>query len=383
MSKVRAARRLAGAALVVALTSGCIQTPSALTCDPTLVATGNAFVLAMSDLSTVSGKMRASMAVACAAIATDLGVSAVPSVGDGTMVSDDTMQQVCTMATTAIKAAWMSPPLVEGGMCEVDAQAQFSCESQCDVTHQCTPPTVVARCTPAELSGTCSGTCDAMATCEGSATVMANCQGTCAASCTGTCTGGTCVGMCDGAASMGTCTGMCQGECSGSCKGTCSGDCTLDSNASINCGAEATCKGGCSVAYTEPVCEGVLTPPMCTIDANCEAACESQASLEATCTPPSIVFVSTGNSAMLNATLTTNLPAILEVVAQGALVAKAAANVSMAAQSVGMQLSDSAACTVMFGVDFATQVTASVAASTTISVSVMASATVSAAAVGG
>ena len=40
--------------------------------------------------------------------------------------------------------------------------------------------------------------------------------------------------------SDGPCTGSC--ECAGTCTGTCSGDCTLAAGASINCGAEATCK---------------------------------------------------------------------------------------------------------------------------------------------
>jgi hypothetical protein len=382
MSNVRRARRLAGAALVVAATSGCTQA-GGLTCDPTLVATGDAFEGAMTELVTVSGTMRASLAVACAAIATDLGMSP-PIVGNGTMVSDATMQQVCTMATAAIKAAWVSPPLIEGGQCQVDATAQFNCESTCDVTGQCTAPSIVARCSPADLSGTCTGDCEAMATCEGSATVAAQCQGTCAASCTGTCGGGNCTGTCSGTSITGMpCAGTCDGECTGTCTGTCSGDCTLASGASINCGANATCKGGCSVAYTAPVCEGALTPPTCNLNANCEAACASQASLQATCTPPSVVFLSSGTPTALDTTLGKNLPAILNVIAQGKLVATAAANVSSAAQSVSTEITNSAACTVMFGVELATQVQTSVAASTTITVSIQASASVSAAAVGG
>jgi hypothetical protein len=374
-------RRLAGAALAVALTSGCTQANlTSLTCDPTLEATGQAFQGAMTDLVTVSGGMRASLAVACAAIATDLGMTP-PAVGDGTMVSDATMQQACTMATAAIKAAGTSVPLIEGGQCQVDAQAQFSCETQCDVTHMCQPPTIVARCSKADLSGTCSGSCEAMAVCEGSATVAAQCQGTCAASCSGTCSG-PCTGTCDGTTSTSTCSGTCVGQCAGSCKGTCTGDCTLDASASINCGAEATCKGGCSVAYTAPVCEAALTAPSCTIDANCEAACSGEGSLKATCTAPTVVLVSASNP-MLKTTLEKNLPSILNVLAQGKLVAQAAASVAGAAQNVSTELSNSAACALVFGVDFATQITASVQASTTITVSVQASVNVSTAAVGG
>jgi hypothetical protein len=93
--------------------------------------------------------------------------------------------------------------------------------------------------------------------------------------------------------------------------------------------------------------------------------------------------VLSGGSTALQTTLQKNLPAILKVDAQGVLVAQAAVGVSMAAQQVATQISDSAACTVVFGAEFATQATATVAASTTISVSVMASASVTAAAASG
>jgi hypothetical protein len=384
MNNVRRARRVAGAALVVALTSGCSQALSTVNnaaCDDTLAATGEQFEAAMTSLVTVSGTLRASLAVACAGIASDLGMTP-PAVGDGTMATDAQMQQACDMATTAIKAAWMSPPLIEGGQCTVDAMAQFNCESACDVSHMCTTPSLVARCKPADLSGMCSGECEAKATCEGSASVEANCQGTCAATCSGTCTGGACVGTCGGTAgNTGPCTGTCVGECSGTCTGTCNGDCTLDSTAMLNCGATATCKGGCMGTYTAPVCEGTLTPPSCTINTNCEAACEGQGSFRSTCTPPTVVVP--GGSVALQATLKKNLPAIVAVDTQVALMGQAAANVSTAAQQVAMQISASAACVVVFGAEFATQVTATVAASTTISVSVTASATVSTAALSG
>jgi hypothetical protein len=375
MSNVRRAGRLAGVALVVALTSGCSQAPGGFACDATLVASATALDGAMTALITLSGQMRASLAVACAAIASDLGQNP-PAVGDGTMVSDATMQQVCTMATNAIKAAGKSTILIEGGKCQVDAQDQFDCEAQCDVNHKCQPPTVVTRCSPAELSVVCGGTCQAMATCEGSATVAAQCQGTCMATCNGTCSGA-CNGTCDGTMSTGTCAGTCQGECAGSCKGTCTGDCTLDANASINCGAQARCRGGCSGAYTQPVCESTLNPPSCTVDANCEAACQGQGSLKATCAAPSVVLVTAGSTA-LGTTLTKNLPTILQVDAQAVLVAKTAAAVATAAQKVSTALSNSAACA-LTAVDFAAQVAASLQASQTISVSVQASASVTAA----
>ncbi len=387
MINVRRARSLAGAVLVVGLMGGCGQLTTQvnnLACDPTLEATGDAFEAAMTSMVTVSQGMRSSLAVACAGIATDLGMTP-PDVSNSATLTDAAMQQACNMAAAAIKAAGMSTPIIEGGTCQVDAQAQFTCEQQCDVTHMCTTPTVVARCSPADLSGTCSGSCEAMAVCEGSATVAANCKGTCAATCTGTCTGGACVGTCDGTESSGPCATMCTGTCAGTCSGTCSGDCTLAANDSLNCGAEATCRGGCSVAYTAPVCEAALNPPSCQIDATCESACEGQGSLQATCTAPSVVLVTAGSpaNAMLKTTLTKNLPAILQIIDQGKLVAQAAVNISTAAQTLSKTLAGATACEVVFGVEFATQVQASVAASTTIGLSVMASASVSASVVGG
>jgi hypothetical protein len=319
--------------------------------------------------------MRAKLAVACAGIAKDLGETP-PDVGDGRSVSDDTMKQACDLASTAIKAKIAASgnvvPIVEGGHCEVDAQAQFDCEAQCDVDGKCMPPSIEARCDPGDLSGECDGTCMASAYCEGSATVAANCQGSCDATCTGTC-GGNCVGTCDGTNSTGSCAGQCVGRCDQSCKGTCTGNCKLDASAMVTCGAMASCRGGCTVAYKAPKCEGELKPPSCNIDAECEAGCSGQGTLTATCTPPKVTILA-GADAALAATLEANLPAIVDVAAQGALVAKAAADVATAATSVVTEVADSAGCAVIYGVDFATKLKGSVDASLTITVSVQATA---------
>lgn len=381
MSKGKRSRWLAVPALValagVPGAGGCglLNSVEDKVCAPDLAAKAQALEGAVEALQTVSAQMKAKLAVACAGIAKDLGQK-TPDVGDGTNVPDDTMKAVCDIASTAIKdkiaASGHVVPIIEGGRCQVDAKAQFDCEAKCDVDGKCMPPTIEARCDPGDLSGECDGTCTASATCEGSATVAANCQGSCDATCKGTCAGN-CVGTCDGNPSTTSCAGTCDGRCDAGCKGTCTGNCKLDANAMVMCGAMATCRGGCSVAYKAPKCEGTLKPPSCNIDAECEAGCSGQGTLTATCTPPTVSILA-GADAALAATLEANLPAILDVAAQGALVAKAAADVSTAAQKVVTEVANSAGCAVIYGVDFATKLKGSVDASFSITVSVQATA---------
>jgi hypothetical protein len=365
---------------VVASASGCATLGTGGTngvCDQDLQARAQALEGAVEDLVTVAGNRKAQLAVACAAMAKDLGMSP-PSVGDGTMVSDDTLTSVCNMASMAIKAKIAATghivPVIQGGRCVVDAQAQFTCEQMCDVSGMCMAPTIEARCNKGDLSGECDGTCMAGAYCEGSATVAAQCQGTCDAQCVGKCMGN-CVGTCDGTASMTTCAGTCTGTCSASCTGTCSGNCKLDANAMVMCGAMASCRGGCSVAYKQPTCEGTLTPPSCKLNAECEAGCSGQGTLKATCTPPTVDIL-IGMDASLKTTLTTNLPAVVNVAKQGALVAMAVQQVSTAAQNVVTEVGNSVGCAVVVGADFATKIQASVTAAASINVSVMATVTI-------
>jgi hypothetical protein len=359
---------------VVAISSGCTQST---VCDANLQAKAQALEGAVSDLVTVSTQMRSQLAVACAQMAKDLGQTP-PSVGDGSGVTDDTLTQVCNLAAMAIKtkiaATSKIVPVIQAPKCTFDAQTQIMCEGTCDASGMCQPGTIEARCNPGDLSVQCQGTCNAMATCEGSAMVAATCQGTCDATCTGTCAGN-CVGTCDTMPSMTTCAGMCQGRCDASCKGTCTGNCKLDANAMIMCGANVTCRGGCTGKYTAPTCEGVLKPPSCNVDAECEAGCKSRATLRATCTPPTVSILA-GGDATLKMTLETNMPVVAAVGAQAVLVAMAAKDVSTAANNVVGELQASAACAVVIGADFATKIQATVAAAATVDVSVTATVTV-------
>jgi hypothetical protein len=149
----------------------------------------------------------------------------------------------------------------------------------------------------------------------------------------------------------------------------------------VSCGAEATCKGGCSVTYKEPVCEAELKPLQCDIDADCKAGCQGQGSIKAKCEPPKVVIQASGD-ATLSATLTTNLPAILDVQAKATLVAKGAVLVAEKAVAVGGEVAGSAECALSYGADFAAQLQASAQASASVNVSVQASASASGSASG-
>jgi hypothetical protein len=107
----------------------------------------------------------------------------------------------------------------------------------------------------------------------------------------------------------------------------------------MNCGATVSCKGGCSVAVTEPKCETELTPPVCTGDTNCQTSCSGQASAHAECSAPSVTLIAnidaTGDIAKLKATLEANLPNILLAAkTKGQLAVRALQNVAATGQAV-------------------------------------------------
>jgi hypothetical protein len=426
-SKFVPAAVIAGAVGLLALSNGCSAVSNAVQaaqgCDEfqggassvaslSIDAKTKAFVTAAADLQAISASMEAAVFASCKNIATDLGVADTWSAMSGL---DAQTTEACNQASTKIsgilstaQTAGVAVTLsISGGECTVNASAQINCEGSCKADASCTEPSVTVRCSPGDLSGQCSGTCNAMATCEGSVSAEANCQGSCEADCDGSCTGsasaqvdcnGTCSGNCNGtcggtAQTTGTCSGTCEGKCdamctaaagvklhcSGTCSGKCTGNCTLAAMSTVMCGASVNCKGGCSVAYTAPTCEGKLTPPMCMGDANCQASCSSDAELTATCTPPTVSLEVVGTaSADLTAlvtTIQTNLPAIIQVFkTQGKLALDGATNVVSTGSAVVSEVTSlggkALACATV-----AAQASAS--ASVSVNVSVMASASVS------
>jgi hypothetical protein len=174
-------------------------------------------------------------------------------------------------------------------------------------------------------------------------------------------------------------TAMCHGKCASSCNGKCMGQCKLDATASMNCGANVRCTGGCSATLAAPKCETELKPAVCTGDSNCQANCAARASAHAQCSPPTVTLVAevdaTSDVAKLKATLEANLPSIvLAAKTKGQLALRALNKVSATGQAV---INSS---TNLSGKDLAcagTATTASVKAAASMSVSVNGSTSVS------
>jgi hypothetical protein len=335
-----------------------------------------AFAVASAELKTIGDGIRADVKLACIQIATDLGETDAWTGDDSDgSISNGQKTGACDVVATRIEAIMTAGAaaganfalMVSGGECTVDANVQVSCEESCKTDVTCTEPGVETRCAPAELTGQCQAECNGSATCEGRVDAAANCMGKCEAECQGTCSGemrgtteggcdGMCEGTCDGvvtpsgglASCAGTCEGkctqpkpaaMCRGKCSSSCNGACKGQCKLEATAAMNCGATVSCKGGCSVAVTEPKCETELTPPVCTGDTNCQTSCAGQASAHAECSAPTVTLVAnldaTGDIAKLKATLEANLPNILLAAkTKGQLAVRALQKVSATGQAL-------------------------------------------------
>jgi hypothetical protein len=339
-----------------------------------------AFVHAGADLVNIAGTLENDVLTACEGIANDLGATDTwtamgPNNGGSTQAE---MQQACSAANDAIKkligqggsVTANCALAVQGGQCTVDADVEAKCEASCSGMASCTPPMANVSCSPGDLSVMCQGSCSGGATCEGTGMVQATCQGSCQADCTGTCTPptaaaihceGSCAGNCNGTCTVngtatqttGTCSGTCSGtcdavctytpgspgHCEGTCNGSCSGNCVLSAKASVMCGANVRCKGGCMTNYTAPQCEGQVTPAMCSSSVNCQAACQSHADFQATCTKPSATLECSAstdpNVQKLEMTLATNLPKLINAAKiEGPLAETAIATLGNSGQAI-------------------------------------------------
>lgn len=265
------------------------------------------FMVSAGTFSELADEMVGKVSTACINIATATGRD--PAAWDG-KEGADLVTAACDEANAGMTAVLDAAGdisiefLVSGGECHASIQATSDCYAKCDVSGECTPAQLEAKCEPGKLAGTCSGECTGR--CDGG---TIECQGSCSATCTGTCSE-TCIGRCDGADSKGACAGQCEGQCTGSCNGTCSGSCEYQA---VQC--TGTCHGECSVEFQEPVCEGSFQPPECNIDAECKANCEASIQAEAVCTPPTVEFniVGSGTADLeaLAVAIETNLPEIL------------------------------------------------------------------------
>ncbi|RLB63062.1 MAG: hypothetical protein DRI90_07660 [Deltaproteobacteria bacterium] len=283
------------ATLALGLAVGCAadsERELEASCPPEVAQTIDALIDAMQQLSERAAELQASLAIACANIANDLGVSGVPEVGDGTQLTADEVDQLCDRATAAISDAVDSDGsfglAILGGLCLVDHNAQLACEASCAPGVFCDSDSLRDRCPPSALWGECPAECASTCIPEPGSTVT--CEGECAGICTGSCSG--------------TCGNDCNGLCSGICEGECSGACSVVP-ATASC--PGLCNGGCAVELEEPACAEPLDPSGCGFPSDCECLCSTLAVLGADCSP--VTMVVEGNAA-LKATLEQNLPAL-------------------------------------------------------------------------
>ncbi|UQA58536.1 hypothetical protein [Polyangium aurulentum] len=262
-----------------------------------------ALMQAMADFSATATAMATDVANACQGIAVDLGEA--PNAVKETR-ADLRAKAWCDRAIAKVQertgqlsiAVDYQPP-----QCTVDASLQASCEARCSAKAECeiTPGEIVARCDPGQLSVRCSGTCKAK--CEGSAQLAVACEGTCQGACEGDCQG-----QCDN--QLGN---QCNGRCTGTCSGKCRGTCDVSASAGVQCDGE--CTGGCEGDFTAPKCRAELSPPRaeCNVDASCNASCQASASAKVACTEPSLRVVASAGLEDVIATLSVNLPRLIEV----------------------------------------------------------------------
>lgn len=238
---------------------------ASFTSDVKANATLRAFVQASADLSEVSAKAEAEVSSACTKMGRDLGLSD-EQMGEGTAAKCNALNAKidAILGAGATVKATFTPP-----QCTASAEAHAECSGQCSGSVD--PGAIIARCDPAQLSGTCEGTCGG--SCEG--TCKGDCQGECAARDAG---------------------GRCTGQCKGTCRGECSGSC------------HTTCQG----TWKAPRCEGSISGPSANV--KCNTSCQARAELTAKCTEPKINVVAsanTGEMAKLVATLEANLPVLI------------------------------------------------------------------------
>ncbi|MET0389608.1 MAG: hypothetical protein ABW321_26785 [Polyangiales bacterium] len=239
----------------------------------------------------------------------------------------------------------------EPARCAVDAQASLEASAKCDATFE--PGTVEIDC-----KGSCEAELSAEVSCDANAELYctitaaeAHCDGECRGGCTANISGGatcegTCHGTCNGECSSfsdkegticnGTCTGGCEGKCeaqleaAAECGGTCRGECTLKQpSGGCEGGVKAECRatGDASFKCTGR-CTGDFEPPK--VSAECEASAKAQASVNVQCTPPRFsvdyelkASATPAFKGALTAFVDVRLPALLQAVGRGNLVADA------------------------------------------------------------
>ena len=260
-----------GAGMCPELSSGAAS--ASFTEDAKANVTIRAFVEASGELKALADKIEGEVSTACLGIGHDLGLSddqMKAKSGEGGKASG-ACEPVAAKIEAILKAggsaslrASFTPP-----ECHATASAEAECAGKCTV--EMDPGYIAAHCSPAELSGTCEGTCSG------------ECDGTCQGDCAGTCEAKDA-----------------SGKCAGVCKGTCHGKC------------EATCHAKCEGTWKAPQCKATIKPP--SADANCHASCKAHAEMKAECSEPKVEVVSSVHTAEMEklvATLKVHLPVLI------------------------------------------------------------------------
>jgi len=164
------------AANVQAALSGCSEFSGGPSAVAALSIDGDAkaFVTASANLVAVTSTSETAVLNACLGMAADLHItdtwsSMAPSAGEA---PDAETKEVCAQvsntitATLAANASAMCTLVISGGHCVVNETEQVTCESMCTTNTTCQPGNITTLCSPASLTGQCSGTCNAMATCQ-------------------------------------------------------------------------------------------------------------------------------------------------------------------------------------------------------------------------
>jgi hypothetical protein len=215
------------------------------------------------------------------------------------------------------------------GSCEADVSAKVDCDAEAEVYCTATAPSI-------KCEGECQGSCDV------ALTAKAECKGTCNGTCDGTCTS---FSDDTGTQCNGQCTGMCMGHCvaelaaKASCEGSCTGECTAKAPMADCSGKlHAECRGKADASIMcKGRCTGEFTPPM--VKAECEASAKAQASVHVECTPPRLAIHASIKAsadaqfkAAMRVLIDTRLPALLQAVGKGNVIAKAGDDLGVAAK---------------------------------------------------
>lgn len=248
----------------------------------------------------------------------------------------------------------------EPARCAVDAQATLEASAKCDVevmkgtaTVQCKGSCEAAinadvdcsanaelYCTATAAQLECKGECQGSCELEGAAAV--DCSGTCTGKCDGTCTA---FSDKDGTMCAGQCTGKCMGKCKAefaakaSCMGKCTGECTAKPpTAKCEGSVRAECRAKADATFEcKARCTGDFEPP--SVKAECEASAKAQASLHVECSPPRLAIQSSIKAsadaqfkAAMRVLVDVRLPALLQAVGKGKVVAQAGEDLGLAAK---------------------------------------------------